>query len=639
MQFWLGLQRLLDKRRDAVLAAVALLAFGLLLTVVQYLNLGAQLRADLQVQADLVARMTSASLVFDNRDDAAEILGAFNDSSEVVSAVLRRRDGSVLSGYERLPVGASWVDRAAGEEMVTASVIANNAPVGRLELRARRSGVWWALLRFIGIANGMLVAALGVAWFASGRLRAHVREAERRTRYLALNDALTDLPNRAAFGLALERAVLRSQRHAHELALLLIDLDHFKQINEQHGHAAGDLLLQTVAQRLRGLVRSFDQVARLAGDEFAVLLDHPVDEDLACELAGRIVRELPQPVSAGGIGGAGGIGEGWLKANVSCGIALLPRDAHTPAELMQCADAAMLHAKRQGKDGFQLFTPEIGEGQRSRQRLEQDLREALLNGELQLAYQPLFDAEGRLVSFEGLSRWQHAQRGWVSPAEFVAVAESSGLIVELGINAIEVLKRDLDAIEAEGIGCPPVAINLSSRQCRRPHQRDRFLNSLQAQGLGPNQVEFELTESSVFEDLDKPDSIVLTLQSLGYVTAIDDFGTGYSSLAYLRRMRCRKLKIDRLFVHGLAASTDGRVLVESIVRVAHAMQMQVVAEGIELEADRQCLIAMGCDLFQGFGLSRPLQRPQMLELLRRQAAGERAVVQAVQPWYADAARG
>lgn len=634
MQFWLGLQRLLDKRRDAVLATVALLAFGLLLTGVQYLNLDARLRADLQVQADLVARMASASLVFDNRDDAAEILGAFNDSSEVMSAVLRRRDGSVLSAYERLASGASWVERAAGEETVVANVIANNAPVGRLELRARRAGVWWGLLRFVGIANGMLIAAFGVAWLAAGRLRAHVREAERRTRYLALNDALTDLPNRAAFGLALERAVLRSQRHAHELALLLIDLDHFKQINEQHGHAAGDLLLQTVAQRLRGLVRPFDQVARLAGDEFAVLLDHPVDEACARELAGRIVRELPQPVSVA----IGGGGDGWLKANVSCGIALLPRDARSPAELMQCADAAMLHAKRQGKDGFQVFNDEIGEGQRSRLRLEQDLREALANGELQLAYQPVFDAEGRLVGFEGLSRWQHAQRGWVSPAEFVAVAESSGLIVELGINAIEVLKRDLDAIETAGLGCPPVAINLSSRQCRRPHQRDRFLNSLNAQGLGPNQVEFELTESSVFEDLDKPDSIVLTLQSLGYVTAIDDFGTGYSSLAYLRRMRCKKLKIDRLFVHGLAASTDGRVLVESIVRVAHAMQMQVVAEGVELEADRQCLVAMGCDLFQGFGLSRPLQRPQMLELLRRQAAGERAFVQAQQPWYGEMAR-
>ncbi|TXD93580.1 EAL domain-containing protein, partial [Mitsuaria sp. TWR114] len=202
-----------------------------------------------------------------------------------------------------------------------------------------------------------------------------------------------------------------------------------------------------------------------------------------------------------------------------------------------------------------------------------------------------------------------------SPADFIPVAESSGLIVELGLAMLGQLRRDLDGWKAKGLGCPPVAINLSWEQCRKPQHRERFLQQLKALQLGPGEVEFELTESLSFEDIDKPDSFVFTLQGLGYGLAIDDFGTGYSSLAYLRRLRCRKIKIDRLFVHGLAANDDSRMLVESMVRVAHAMRMSVVAEGVELDADEAALIAMGCDLMQGFGFCKPVPPAQVEALL------------------------
>jgi len=622
--FWTGLQRLFDRHREAMLAIGALLTFALLLTGVQYLSLSERFREDLQTQVNLVARTASAAVVFDNREDATEILDAFEDAPEVTTATLRLPSGRALSSYRRMRDADSWLQRIAGQEEVSAPVQANQVVVAQLLVQASRQSIWIDLLRFVGVAAGLLVAAMGLAWLGSHRLRANVREAERRTRYLALNDALTDLPNRESFRLSLERAVQRCQRPGQGLALLFIDLDNFKQINDNHGHAAGDLVLQTVAERLRNLQRPGDTVARLAGDEFAMLLAAPVDETLARLVAGQVVQAVPQPIARE---------DEWLRISVSVGVTLVPRDASTPAEAMQCADAAMYHAKRQGKDGLQLFSPEIGEAVRSRLRLEQDLREALAAGELELAYQPLFDAQGRLTSVEALSRWRHAQRGWISPAEFIPVAESSGLIVELGLHALRVLRRDLDACHAAGLRCPPVALNLSSRQCRRAHHREQFLQTLQDLNLGPATLEFELTESSVFEDLDKPDSIVMTLLSLGYVLAIDDFGTGYSSLAYLRRMRCRKLKIDRLFVNGLAESPDGRLLVDSIIRVAHAMHMLVVAEGVETEADRQCLVEMGCDAFQGFGLSRPLRPDQMQELLRRHAHGERVQVQTWQAWY------
>lgn len=626
MRFWIGLQRLFDRHREAMLAIGALLTFAVLLTAVQYLSLNDRFRDDLQTHSDLVARMASAAVVFDNSEDANEILAAFDDAPEVMTASLQLPSGRFLSSYRRQPVASSWLRRMAGTEEVSSAVQANQIVVGKLIVTANRQSIWVDLLRFVGVAMGLLVAALGLAWMGSHRLRANVREAERRTRYLALNDALTGLPNRESFRLTLERAVHRSQRPGNGLALLFIDLDNFKQINDNHGHAAGDLVLQTVAQRLRDLLRPGDTVARLAGDEFALLLAAPADEPVARRVAGQVVQAVPQPIARD---------DEWLRVSVSVGVTLVPRDASTPAEAMQCADAAMYHAKRQGKDGMQLFSPEIGEAERSRLRLEQDLREGLAAGELELAYQPLFDAAGRLCSVEALARWRHPQRGWISPAEFIPVAESSGLIVDLGLRALHVLRRDIDACHATGLDCPPVALNLSSRQCRRAHHREQFLQTLVTLGLGPASLEFELTESSVFEDLDKPDSIVMTLLSLGYVLAIDDFGTGYSSLAYLRRMRCRKLKIDRLFINGLAGSPDGRLLVDSIIRVAHAMHMQVVAEGVEMEADRQCLVEMGCDTFQGFGLSRPLRPDQLQALLRRHKAGETVQVQSWQPWYGE----
>lgn len=614
------LQRLFDEQREALLALSALFVFALMLTVFQFGRLDERFREDLQVQSHIVADTAAAAVLFGNAEDASDILSAFRSAAAIEQALLLDASRLALAGYNApLQPRDDLLHQWAGIEKISVPVMVKQEQVGELIVHASRIGIWQDLARFVGTATGMLVAALGLAWLVSGRLRAHVRDAERRTRYLAHHDALTDLPNRETFRVALERAAHLSREHKQPAALLFIDLDNFKQVNDNHGHAAGDHVLQVVALRLRALLRSNDMAARLAGDEFALLLQAPVDEAMVQQLAARLVDQLRQPVDEASDA---------IRARVSVGVALLPQHAESAEEAMQCADAAMYHAKRQGKDGYQLFSAELGEALRARLRLELDLRQALQRQQIRLAYQPLFDKEGRLVSFEALARWHHPQRGWVSPAEFIPAAEATGLIVEMGLLALRVLAEDQRAWQARGLDCPPVALNFSSRQGRRPQDRQRFLAALDELGLGPEAVEFELTESALFEDLGTADSMVALLQQRGYALAIDDFGTGYSSLAYLRRMHCRKLKIDRLFVHGIADSDDARMLVGAIIGVAQAMRMQVVAEGVETAADQRSLIELGCDLFQGFGLSRPLAPEQAAELLRAQRQGLRVSVQA-----------
>ena len=600
-------------RRAAALAVALLLVFLGVLGLLQHDQLDKRFRTDLEVQARIVADNAAATLVFETAAEAREILAALRAAPAIVEAELSLDAQRSLALYQRADAGPpSLLERWAGETTLQLPVQAQRETVGQLRVRASRVGIWADLLRFLGSASAMLAAALLLAWLASWGLRAEVRRAERRTEYLAHYDTLTDLPNRESFRVALEQAAARSTSQA--AALLVINVDNFKQINENHGHAVGDQLLCELAQRLRGLLRTQDLAARLGGDEFALLLQAPADEATARNLAAQLVALLPVPM-----------GE-LLPTHVSVGVALLPQHAQSASAALRCVDAALQQAKRQGKDGYQLYSPELGAAQEARLRLEQDLRAALASGQLRLVYQPLFDAEGRVQSLEALSRWNHPQRGAVSPAEFVTVAESSGLIVELGLHTLSLLAADLQAWRAQGLEAPPVAINLSSRQCRQPQQRQRLLDSLQRLALGPQQLEFELTEGTLFEDLEAPDSMVALLQQRGYALAIDDFGTGYSSLSYLRRLRCRKLKIDRLFVHGVARSAEARLLVESIIRVAQGLAMQVVAEGVEASADWHCLHELGCDLFQGFGLARPLEAAQALALLQAQATGARTCI-------------
>jgi diguanylate cyclase (GGDEF)-like protein len=588
-----------ERRREFALALAALLVFAIVLSLLQYARLRDRQLQDLHTQASIVAQTVSAALVFESRGDAGESLAALVQSPAVVNARLVNSAGGEFTRYSRAgPMGSTL----AGTVEVEVPVVANGRRVGALVVQASRLPMWVDLAQFLAATFGTLLFTAGLAWLFSKRLRAQIREVERRTRYLARFDALTDLPNREHMRTLLERALQQGEA----VTLLILDLDNFKQVNDLHGHAAGDAVLQATAQRLRELCRPGDQAARLSADEFALLLSPGLAGEPLREHVLQLQTGLTRPWLHDGQ---------WLRVHVSAGAVSLPEHAGDPSEALRCADAAMRHAKDLGIDSFQQFTAEIGEALRSRLALENDIRTALTEGQFSLHYQPQYDAHRRVQGFEALARWRHPTRGWVSPAEFIPVAESSGLIVELGLATLVLLRRDLDGWRARGISCPTVAINLSWEQCRKPQHRERFLQQLRTLRLEPRDVEFELTESADFEDIDQPDSFIFTLQGLGYSLAIDDFGTGFSSLAYLRRMRCRKLKIDRLFVHGLSADADSHMLVESVVRVAHAMHMVVVAEGVELPADEAALVAMGCDLMQGFGFCRPVPPDEVLRLL------------------------
>lgn len=592
-----------DRLRELMVAFAALLAFALVLSLLQYWRLLAGQTEDLRTQASIVAQTVSAAMVFDSRGDAGESLLALQQNPSVLHARLMEPDGRAFTQFSQPPVDRLWLHELAGVARVEVPVIADGRRVGLLAVEASRLPMWMDLARFLAATLGTLLATAGLAWWLSKRLRVQMKEVERRTRYIARFDALTDLPNREHLRGLLERALQQQEA----CTLLILDLDDFKQINDQHRHAAGDAVLQAFSQRLRLLCRHGDQAARLSADEFAMLLKPPMDGEALRAHVAQLQTVLIQPVFYDG---------NWLPLHVCVGAASLPEHAKDASEAMRCADAAMRHAKELGRDSFQLFTPEIGEALRSRLALEQAITTGLAQGQFCLAYQPQYDPQRRVLGLEALARWRHPERGWVPPAEFIPVAESSGLIVDLGLALLAVLRRDLDAWKALGLPTLAVSINLSWEQCRKPQHRERFLQQLKALHLGPDEVEFELTESAGFEDIDKPDSFVFTLQGLGYGLAIDDFGTGYSSLAYLRRIRCRKLKIDRLFVHGLSANADSYTLVESMVRVAHAMHMLVVAEGVELPADEAALIAMGCDLMQGFGFCRPVPPEDVPALFR-----------------------
>ena len=601
---------------EGLLAAAAMLLLVMALTVLQYGALRERLREELLTQAEIVGRTANAAVLFDSEGDAREILASLSGSPLVRSARLFRADRTSLAGYHRATEPPHWWARYVGLEEVEHTIVANGMAVGRLQMSADLTGVWTALFKFVGGAVAVMAVALALATAVSRRLRAKVRESEARTRFLASHDALTGLPNRNTFQALMHHARAHWDRNSRTDALLFVDLDNFKQINDRMGHAAGDAVLKVVAHRLRDTVREGDVVARLAGDEFALLLES-VNANVATRVADELVRKVPMPMKVEG---------NELRVSVSIGVALLPADARTPEEAMRCADAAMYQAKRTGKDGYHFYSSQLGEAMKARLTLETDLRAGIPRGEISLAYQPIFDSHGRLVSFEALSRWHRPGQGEVPPTEFVPVAESSELIVPLGLSVLRQLRADLDAWQRAGLEVPTVALNLSSRQFRRDAHRQSYLDALRELSLGPATVEFELTESNVFEDMDSPHSVVVALQSLGYPLAIDDFGTGYSSLGYLRRMRCRKLKIDRLFIKGVSGSEEASMLVQSMIDVAHALQMQVVAEGIETERDHAHLRALGCDYYQGFGLAKPLMPEDAAALMRRQAAGERASI-------------
>ncbi|HEY5790286.1 MAG TPA: EAL domain-containing protein [Gammaproteobacteria bacterium] len=442
------------------------------------------------------------------------------------------------------------------------------------------------------------------------------KENEERIRSLAYYDPLTALPNRRLFHDRLSVALPQMRRHGQRLAVLFIDLDLFKRINDTLGHSIGDQVLMEMADRLRECVRDGDTVSRMGGDEFTVIQPDIHSADDALRLARRIVDSIRRPFAAGGRE---------LYVTTSIGIALYPGDGETPEELIKNADTAMYRAKDLGRNSHQLYAQSMNAESFERLTMESHLRQALERDQLLLNYQVKVNLlENRTSGVEALLRWQHPEFGLVPPAQFVPLAEGNGLIVPIGTWVLREACRQAYAWLSAGLPGISVAVNFSPRQMQRIDLVETVIAALQDTGLPAERLEIELTESVLMEHMDEVAPKLHRLRAEGVRISIDDFGTGYSSLAYLKRLPIDKLKIDTSFVRDVPEDADDAEIVAAIVAMAHRLGLQVVAEGVEKPEQVEFLRGLGCDEIQGYLVSRPLSAENIGSLLERHLLPELA---------------
>ncbi|GBR06592.1 EAL domain-containing protein [Acetobacter oeni] len=419
------------------------------------------------------------------------------------------------------------------------------------------------------------------------------KAAEEHIRYLALHDSLTSLPNRRGLEMVLSQVIETSRQSGVQSAILGLDLDGFKAVNDTLGHHAGDILLKEVAARFQKQLRDSDYLARLGGDEFIIILRTIRTKDDALQLAKRLLACLWQPFKLSGHD---------AYVGVSIGVAISPRDGDSAQMLLKCADIAMYQAKLHGKGQVCEFAAGMDADLRERHDLELDLRGALSRGELTIYYQPLFSSAGKITAFEALARWPHPERGMIPPDRFIPLAEETGLIVPLG----EWVLRKACTVAATWSSDISIAVNLSPTQFQRIDLVEMVSSVLKETGLEPCRLELEVTESLLMEDMEKALALVTDLRKRGVRVALDDFGTGYSSLAYLHNFPFDKVKVDRTFINKITNDPNAWTIVESIIVMSHKLKLRVTAEGIETGAQLSLLQGHGCDEMQGFLLGRPM---------------------------------
>jgi diguanylate cyclase (GGDEF)-like protein len=430
---------------------------------------------------------------------------------------------------------------------------------------------------------------------------------EEKYRTLAHRDPLTGLPNRMLFAEMLAHAIVHADHHQSQFALLYLDLDNFKTINESLGHTLGDQLLIMVGERLQALLPERDMIGRIGGDEFNILLDCS-DPTSAVDLtAQRMIDALAEPFVLDGHS---------VFAGISIGIALYPADGSNAETLQSNADAALHQAKLHGRGILRFFSPELTSRAKERLTLEADLRYALDGTGLEVYYQPQVDLiSGRIVGLEALARWQHPTRGMVMPGEFIPLAEESGLIVRLGDWVLHAACRQIKAWSLAGLTPRQTAVNISAIQLSRGRLVDSVRTALADTGISPDQLELEITESFVMVDRENAFRTLAELKALGVRLSIDDFGTGYSSLAYLQQLEVHKLKIDISFVRDMASNSGNASIVKAIIALGHSLGLEVIAEGVEDQGQARYLRSLQCDVMQGYLVSQPLPAAQMTQFL------------------------
>jgi diguanylate cyclase (GGDEF)-like protein/PAS domain S-box-containing protein len=495
-------------------------------------------------------------------------------------------------------------------------VLSSPGATRRLELRLRRRGGGW--LDAEAVVNNLQADPNVRASVVTVRDVSERKQFETQLTHQAFHDELTGLANRALFTDRVAHALARRERDGTTLAVLLLDLDDFKTVNDGLGHAAGDSMLRAVAERLAALVRPGDTTARLGGDEFAMVLVDLPSEPAAVHAVERIITVLGEPLVIEGK-------EVFVQASIGLAFAGDPADAAaTPEQLLRNADAAMYVVKTDGKGRYAIFQPHMHAAALHRLDLRADLQRALDNHEFALHYQPIVSMEtGGLVGVEALVRWQHPQRGLVAPDAFIPLAEETGLVVPLGLWVMEQACRQV-ADWSTGSNGLSVSINVSQRQLRRAEFGGEVGDVLARTGIDPSRIALEITESAIMAEVEPTIARLRALKDLGVRVAVDDFGTGYSSFSWLRQLPVDVLKIDKEFVDELGRRDQGGFLVAAIIDLAHNLGLRTVAEGIERPTQLARLRDMHCDLGQGFHVGKPMPPEDVVDLLAMERGKHRS---------------
>ena len=500
------------------------------------------------------------------------------------------------------------------------AVLANSVSHAALQL-GRRTITWVFVALLVGFSLLMclLLTTVNRGWRSSAVARRQSIDQQRQFSRLARRDVLTGLPNRVYLQKLLPRLLKRAARDTSRLALLYIDLDHFKNVNDSLGHAAGDKLLTAIAHRLRAAVSTHDVVVRMGGDEFVVVANMLPNAQVVNSIADRIRRALVVPLDLDGV---------TMFPCPSIGISVYPEDGTDSEQLLKHADIALNHAKDRGRGNHQFYTPEMNARLRERFGLERALRQALERNELSVEYQPSFDLKTlRPVSLEALIRWRTADGTYIPPSRFIPIAEQSGLIVDIGDWVLRTVCLQLSEWQRQHVPLLPVSVNISVQQFE--HVQLATVVSVLADELGidASLLHFEITESAAMQNSQQHLGSLQALRNLGSRILIDDFGTGYSSLSYLKHLPIDTLKIDRAFVRDMAVDANDAAIVRAIVGVAKSLGLQLVAEGIETAEQLECLRKLDCECGQGFYFSPPVSAESCRAMLWQLRGPPRAILE------------
>ncbi|NEV62801.1 bifunctional diguanylate cyclase/phosphodiesterase [Thiorhodococcus minor] len=557
-----------------------------LLGAVQDITARVEAEKSLRQAARVLESTAEGVIVTDDRGRILAVNPAFTEITGYAEAEVLGRTPKVLrSGRHDVAFYAE----------ISASLARTGRWRGEISLRRKDGHVFPSLLAISAVPHAPGESTHYVGVFSD---ISQLKQSEERLEHLAHHDALTGLPNRSLFQQRLESCLQRAKRYDRQFALLFVDLDRFKEVNDTLGHAVGDALLLEVAKILAGQVREVDTIARLGGDEFVILLEDIPAPRFAATFADRLMDLFAQPFQ---------VQDSELFITASMGISIYPEDGVDRDTLVRHADVAMYQRKNAGRNGFSFFEKTMSEGAMERLRLVHDLRFAIQRGELALQYQPQLGLDdGRLYGAEALCRWMHPQLGQIPPKVFIPLAEEIGFMDALGFWVLEQGCRQLDAWDRAGFRLPRLAINLSVRELQRPGLVARVESILEATGLEPARLELELAESRIMLRAEESIEVLRALRGLGVTLAIDDFGIGYSSLAYLRRLPLNRLKIDGSFVDRLTQDPNDDAITRAIIAMALNLGLDVLAEGVETAAQVDFLLAEGCRHGQGYLYSRPV---------------------------------